>query len=152
MAEKGKIRKKRKSPALRGIFKLGCCGGLDFGLGRDFFGGFDGFADDTFESVDLVLDIVAELEGGHHAFFDLHRLAGTRVPCGARLAGLAGERTETADFDGVAFDEFFADQVEELLDDGLDIVTHKSGGFGNLLDKGLFCYVWHGSFVGLIVF
>ena len=117
--------------------------GLNFGLDGLFFGFFDGFADDTFEGVYLVLDVVAELEGGHHAFFDLHRFASARVPCGASLAGLAGEGTETADFDGVAFDELFTDQVEELLNDGLDIVTHKSGGLGNLLDKGLFCYIGH---------
>ena len=127
-------------------------GRLDLGFDRDFFGFFDGFADDTFEGVDLVLDVVAELEGRDHAFFDLDGLAGAGVACRASLARLAGEGTETTDFDGVAFDELLADQVKELLDDGLNIVAHKSGGLGDLLDKGLFCYVWHGSFVGLIVF
>ena len=118
-------------------------GRLDLGFDRDFFGFFDGFADDTFEGVDLVLDVVAELEGGHHAFFDLHGFAGTRIPCGACLAGFAGEGTESADFDGVPVDQLFADKFEELLDDGLDIAADKSGGFGNFLNKTLFRYVRH---------
>ena len=109
-------------------------GRLDLGFDRDFFGFFDGFADDTFEGVDLVLDVVAELEGGHHAFFDLHRFAGTRVARGTGLAGLAGESAKAADLDGVAFDELFADEVEELLYDNLNIVAHKSGGLGDFLN------------------
>ena len=108
--------------------------GLDFGLDGLFFGFLDSFADDAFEAVDLVLDVVAELKGGHHAFFNLDRFAGAGIACGTRLAGLAGKCAETADFDGVAFDEFLADEVKELFDDGLDIVPHKSGGLGDFLD------------------
>ena len=35
------------------------------------------------------------------------------------------------------------EEVEELLNDCLDVVTHKSGGLGDILDQGLFCYVGH---------
>ena len=108
--------------------------GLNFGFDGDFFGGFDGFADDTFEGVYLVLDVVAELEGGHHAFFDLDGLAGAGIACRTSFARLTGESPEPADLDGVAFDELFADEVEELLYDNLNIVAHKSGGLGDFLN------------------
>ena len=127
-------------------YPCGLCGtrlGLNLGLDSIFFGLFDGFADNALEAVYLVLDVVAELEGGDHAFFNLDGLAGARVACGAGLARLASERAESADFDGVTFDELFSEEVEELLNDSLDVVTHKSGGLGDILNQGLFCYVGH---------
>jgi hypothetical protein len=109
--------------------------GSSCGFGLFGLFGFDGgLADDAFEGVDLVLDVVAELERGNHALFDLDRFAGARVACGAGLARLAGERAEASDFDGVAFDELLADEVKELLDDGLDVVAHKPCGFGDFLN------------------
>ena len=119
-------------------------GGLDRIFGRGVLHyRFNRFGNDAFQAVDLVLDVVAELEGRDHALFDLDGLAGARVACGASLARLAGECAESADLDGVAFDELFSEEVEELLNDGLDVVTHKSGGLGDILNQGLFCYVGH---------
>ena len=105
--------------------------------------------DKGFDRVDLVLDVVAELERGNHALFDLDRFAGARVACGAGLARLAGERAEASDFDGVAFDELLADEVKELLDDGLDVVAHKSSGLGDFLNQCLFSYICHALNIGL---
>ena len=102
-----------------------------------------------FQRVDLVLDVVAELEGGNHAFFDQDGLTGAGVAGRASLAGLAGKGAEATDLDGVAFDQLFAQKVEKLLDDGLNIVTHKSGGLGDLLNQCLFSYICHGLNIGL---
>ena len=54
-----------------------------------------------------------------------------------------------ADLDGVAFDQLFAQKVEKLLDDGLNIVAHKSGGLGDFLNQCLFSYICHGLNIGL---
>ena len=95
------------------------------------------------EAVDFVLDIVAELERGDEAFLDEDCFARAGVPCRACLARLAGEGAEPADFDGVPVDQFFADKLEELFDDGFDVAPNESGGFGNFLYKTLFRYVRH---------
>ena len=104
----------------------------------DRFGFELGFHDclskDSFQGVDLVLDVVAELEGGDHAFLDLDGFAGAGIACRTSLARLAGESPEPADFDGVAFNEFLANEFEELLYDNLNIVAHKSGGLGDFLN------------------
>lgn len=96
-----------------------------------------------FKTVDLVLDIVAELKSRHQAFVDEDGFASTGIPCGASLAGLAGESAETANFDCVPIYQFFADEFEELFDNRFDVTTHKSGRFGNFLNKTLFSNVWH---------
>lgn len=111
-------------------------------------GFYDGFAKNAFQGVDLVLDIIAELEGGDHSLFDLDGFTRAGIPCRARLAGLAGERTETADFDGVAFDEFFTDKVKKLFYDNFDIVAHKSSGLGDFLNKVLFSNIGHVTKLG----
>ena len=107
------------------------------------------FAEDTFERVYLVLNVVAELECRDQALVDEDRFAGAGVACRASLPGLAGERAETTDFNGVAFDKLLAKEVEELFDDDLNIIAHKSGGFGDFLNKGLFSYISHALNISL---
>lgn len=115
---------------------------LGFQLGVDAF-------DDCFEGIDFVLDVVAELEGRHHAFFDHDGFASARVAGRTRLAGLAAKGAETANFDGIAFDQLFPNKVEELLDDGFNIVAHKSGGLGDFLNQGLFSNIRHAVNIGM---
>ena len=105
--------------------------------------------DQGFETVDLVLDVVAELEGRNHTFFDKHGFAGAGIAGRTSLARLAAESAETTNLDGVAFDQLFAQKVEKLLDDGLNIVAHKSGGLGDFLNQCLFSYICHGLNIGL---
>ena len=105
--------------------------------------------DQGFNRIDFVLDVVTELERGNHAFFDQDCFAGAGIASRASLAGLAGEGAEASNLDGVAFDQLFAQKVEKLLDDGLNIVTHKSGGLGDLLNQCLFSYICHGLNIGL---
>ena len=107
------------------------------------------FAEDAFERVYLVLNIVAELECRDQTLVDEDRLAGAGVTRRACLAGFAGERAETTDFHGVAFDKLLAKEVEELFDDDLNIIAHKSGGFGDFLNKGLFSYISHALNISL---
>ena len=115
---------------------------FEFRLSRDF-------AKDSFEGVDFVLDVVAELEGRDQALVDEDRFAGAGVACRASLAGLAGERAETADLNSVAFDELLAEEVEELFDYNFNIVAHKSSGFGDFLNEGLFSYISHALNISL---
>ena len=120
----------------------------------DFFFGFEfwlrgDFAEDAFERVYLVLNVVAELECRDQALVDEDRFAGAGVTRRARLAGFAGERAETTDFNGVAFDKLLAKEVEELFDDDFNIIAHKSGGFGDFLNKGLFSYISHALNISL---
>ena len=110
---------------------------------------YGNFAEDSFERVDLVLDVVAELECRDQALVDENRFAGAWVACRASLAGLAGERAETADLNSVAFDKLLAEEVEELFDYNFNIVTHKSGGFGDFLNEGLFSYISHALNISL---
>ena len=115
---------------------------FEFRLSRDF-------AKDSFEGVDFVLDVVAELEGRDQALVDENRFAGAGVACRASLAGLAGERAETANLNSVAVDELLAEEVEELFDYNFNIVAHKSGGFGDFLNEGLFSYISHALNISL---
>ena len=120
----------------------------------DFFFGFEfrlhrGFAEDAFERIDLVLDVIAELECRDQALIDDDGFAGAGVACRSSLAGLTGERAEAADFDGVAFDKFLAEEVKELFDYNFNIVAHKSSGFGDFLNKGLFSYISHALNISL---
>ena len=120
----------------------------DFVFGFEFrLGGH--FAEDTFERINLVLNVVAELECRDQAFIDNDRFAGARVAGWSSLAGLAGKRAEAADFDGVAFDKLLAKEVEELFDYNFNIVAHKPGGFGDFLNKGLFSYISHALNISL---
>lgn len=105
----------------------------------------------AFHGIDSVFDVIAELESGNHSFFDENRFACARVAGRAGFARLAGESSKTADFDSVTFDEFLANQVKELFDDGLDVIAHKSGGLGDFLNQRLFCNVRHESKMGLNV-
>ena len=105
--------------------------------------------DKGFDRVDLVLDVVAELERGDQAFFDQDGFASARVASRASLAGLAGEGAEAANLDRVAFDQLFSQEVKELLDDGLDVVAHKSSGLGDFLNQCLFSYICHALNIGL---
>ena len=105
--------------------------------------------DKGFDRVDLVLDVVAELERGDQAFFDQDGFASARVASRASLAGLAGERAETADLNSVAFDKLLAEEVEELFDNNFNIIAHKSGGFGDFLNKRLFSYISHALNISL---
>ena len=116
--------------------------GFKFRLGGDF-------AENTFERIDLVLDVVAELEGRDQAFVDEDGFASAGVTCRASLAGLAGERTETADFDSIAFDKLLTEEVEELFDYNFNIIAHKSGGFGDFLNKRLFSNISHALNISL---
>ena len=103
--------------------------GFEFGLCRRS-------AEDAIQGIDTVLDVVAKLESRDHTFFDLDRLAGARVACRACLAGLAGERSESADLDGIAFDELFADEVEELLyDNAFNLESYIIEQFGKALSN-----------------
>ena len=106
-------------------------------------------AKDTFERIDLVLDVVAELEGRDQALVDEDCFAGAGVACRASLAGLAGERAETANLNSVAVDELLAEEVEELFDYNFNIVAHKSGGFGDFLNEGVFSYISHALNISL---
>ena len=115
---------------------------FEFRLSRDF-------AKDSFEGVDFVLDVVAELEGRDQALVDEDRFAGAGIACRASLAGLAGERAETANLNSVAFDELLAEEVEELFDYNFNIVAHKSSGFGDFLNEGLFSYISHALNISL---
>ena len=108
-----------------------------------------GFGGNVFQRVDLVLDVVAELEGGHQALLDEDGLAGAGVTGRASLAGFAGEGPEATDFDGIAIDEFFTGQVQELLHHDFDVVTGNPCGLGNIKNKRLFCYVRHDLNIGL---
>ena len=115
---------------------------FEFRLSRDF-------AKDSFEGVDFVLDVVAELEGRDQALVDENRFAGAGVACRASLAGLAGERAETTNLNSVAFDELLAEEVEELFDYNFNIVAHKSSGFGDFLYEELFRYISHALNISL---
>ena len=120
----------------------------------DFFFGFEfrlhrDFAKDAFERINLVLNVVAELECRDQAFVDDDGFAGARVAGRSSLAGLARERAETTDFNGVAFDKLLAEEVEELFDYNFNIVAHKPGGFGDFLNKGLFSYISHALNISL---
>ena len=113
------------------------------------FGLHGGFAENAFERIDLVLNVVAELEGRDQAFVDEDCFACAGVTRRASLAGLAGERAETANFNSIAFDKLLAEQVEELFDDNFNIIAHKSGGFSDFLNKGLFSYISHALNISL---
>ena len=120
----------------------------------DFVFGFKfrlyrGFAEDAFERIDLVLNVVAELECRDQAFVDEDCFASAGVACRASLAGLAGERAETANFNSIAFDKLLAEEVEELFDNNFNIIAHKSGGFGDFLNKRLFSYISHALNISL---
>ena len=104
---------------------------------------YRGFAEDAFERIDLVLNVVAELECRDQAFVDEDCFASAGVACWASLAGLAGERAETANFNSIAFDKLLAEEVEELFDNNFNIIAHKSCGFGDFLNKRLFSYISH---------
>ena len=78
------------------------------------------FAEDAFERIDLVLNVVAELECRDQAFVDEDCFASAGVACRASLAGLAGERAETANLNSVA--------VDELLAGKSDLVVCERGG------------------------
>ena len=105
--------------------------------------------DKGLDRIDLVLDVVAELERRDHTFFDKDRFTGTRIAGRSRLARLAAESAETTNFNGVAFNQFFAHKVQKLFDDGLDIVAHKSSGLGDFLNQCLFSYICHAVNIGL---
>ena len=75
--------------------------------------------------------------------------ASAGVACRASLAGLAGERAETANFNSIAFDKLLAEEVEELFDNNFNIIAHKSGGFGDFLNKRLFSYISHALNISL---
>ena len=107
------------------------------------------FAEDTFERIDLVLNVVAELECRDQAFVDENGFTSAGVACRASLAGLAGERAETANFNSIAFDKLLAEEVEELFDNNFNIIAHKSGGFGDFLNKRLFSYISHALNISL---
>lgn len=109
----------------------------------------NGFAEDAFKRINLILDVVAELEGWDHTFLDLDDIACSRVAGRSCLAGLAGECAEAANFNGVAFDKLLGEQVEKLFDDNFDIVAHKSCGLGDFLNKVLFCNISHALNIGL---
>ena len=83
------------------------------------------------------------------AFVDENGFASAGVACRASLAGLAGERAETADLNSVAFDKLLAEEVEELFDYNFNIVAHKSSGFGDFLNEGLFSYISHALNISL---
>ena len=108
-----------------------------------------GFAENAFQGIDLVLDVVTELEGRDQAFVDEDGFAGARITCRTSLAGLARERAETANFNSVAFDKLLAEEVEELFDNNFNIIAHKSGGFGDFLNKRLFSYISHALNISL---
>ena len=108
-----------------------------------------GFAENAFERIDLVLDVVAELEGRDQAFVDEDCFAGARIACRSSLARLARERAETTDFNSVAFDKLLAEEVEELFDYNFNIIAHKSGGFGDFLNKRLFSNISHALNISL---
>ena len=110
---------------------------------------YRGFAEDAFERIDLVLNVVAELECRDQAFVDENGVASAGVACRASLAGLAGERAETANFNSIAFDKLLAEEVEELFDNNFNIIAHKSGGFGDFLNKRLFSYISHALNISL---
>ena len=107
------------------------------------------FAEDAFERIDFVLNVVAELECRDQAFVDEDGFASAGVACRASLAGLAGERAETTNFNSVAFDKLLAEEVEELFDYNFNIIAHKSGGFGDFLNKRLFSYISHALNISL---
>ena len=116
--------------------------GFKFRLGGDF-------AENTFERIDLVLDVVAELEGRDQAFVDEDGFAGARIARRSSLARLARKRAEAADFNSIAFNKLLAKQIEELFDDNFNIIAHKSGGFGDFLNKRLFSYISHALNISL---
>ena len=106
-------------------------------------------AEDTFDRIDLVLNVVAELECRDQAFVDEDCFASAGIACRASLARLAGERAETANFNCIAFDKLLAEEVEELFDNNFNIIAHKSGGFGDFLNKRLFSYISHALNISL---
>ena len=108
-----------------------------------------GFAENAFQGINFVLDVIAELECRDQAFVDDDGFAGARVTGRSSLAGLARERAETTDFNGVAFDKLLAEEVKELFDYNFNIVAHKPGGFGDFLNKGLFSYISHALNISL---
>lgn len=108
-----------------------------------------GFAKNAFERIDLVLNVVAELEGWDQAFVDEDGFAGARITRRTRLARLARKRAETANFNSIAFDKLLAEQIEELFDDNFNIIAHKSGGFSDFLNKELFSYISHALNISL---
>ena len=111
---------------------------------------FDGCTiEDGLERVDFVLDVVAELECRDQAFVDEDCFASAGVACRASLAGLAGERAETANFNSIAFDKLLAEEVEELFNNNFNIIAHKSGGLGDFLNQCLFSYICHALNIGL---
>lgn len=126
--------------------------GFCFGRRFDSLFGFglgDGFSKNAFERVDLVLDVIAELERRNNAFFNLDDVTGTRITCRSCLARFAGEGAEATNFDGIAFNQLLGKKTEELLHNDFDVVTHKSGGFGDFLNKILFSYISHDLNIGL---
>ena len=120
----------------------------------DFVFGFkfrlhSGFAKNAFERIDLVLNVVAELEGWDQAFVDEDGFAGARIARRSSFARLARKRAEAPNFTSIAFDKLLAKQIEELFDDDFNIIAHKSGGFGDFLNKGLFSYISHALNISL---
>ena len=91
------------------------------------------------------LDVRGKLERQDGPGFQIDGFAGSRIARGARLAFLAGKRSESADFDGVPLGEGFPDQIEELFDDDPDLALDDAGRAGDVLDQILFCCVCHGS-------
>ena len=108
-----------------------------------------GFAENAFQGIDFVLDVIAELECRDQAFVDEDGFAGARITRRTRLARLARERAETANFDSIAFDQLLAEEVKELFDYNFNIIAHKSGGFGDFLNKRLFSYISHALNISL---
>lgn len=108
-----------------------------------------GFAENAFERIDFVLDVIAELEGRDQAFVDDDGFAGTRVSRRSSLAGLACERAEAANFNCIAFDKLLTEEVKELFDYNFNIIAHKSGRFGDFLNKRLFSNISHALNISL---
>ena len=134
------------STLLDGIVIAVCVGdfffGFKFGLDRSF-------AKNAFERINLVFNVVAELERRNHAFVDEDGFTGARITRRSSLARLARERAETANFNSVAFDKLLAEEVEELFDYNFNIIAHKSGGFGDFLNKRLFSNISHALNISL---
>ena len=108
-----------------------------------------GFAENAFQGINFVLDVIAELECRDQAFVDEDGFAGARITRRTRLARLARERAETANFDSIAFDQLLAEEVKELFDYNFNIIAHKSGGFGDFLNKRLFSNISHALNISL---
>ena len=107
------------------------------------------FAENTLQRIDLVLDVIAELEGRDQAFVDEDCFAGAGIARRSSLARLARERAKTANFNSIAFDKLLAEEVKELFDNNFNIIAHKSGRFGDFLNKRLFSYISHALNISL---